>query len=65
MFVNEKGERKVYMTTEKVKDLILSDTKGALNKINLGLKVFQKSRDKLMKIMKCEHYYRLLQSGVE
>ena len=66
LFINEKGERKVYMTTQKVKDMMLSDQKKqSLNKINLGIKVFEKSRDKLTKIMNCDGYYRLLQAGIE
>ena len=65
LFVNEKGEKKVYMTTEKVKELFLSDEKQQMRKINLGVKVFEKNKDKFMKMEGLDSFYRLMQSGID
>jgi hypothetical protein len=62
LVVHEEGEKKILLISEGVLNFIQADGRGQLNKVCMGLKLFEKNRDKYSaESMK----YRILQSGAQ
>jgi len=61
LFIHDKGERTVIFVNKTIADFLSYDTKQEVNRVNLGIRLFEKSRMKTV----TDVNYRLTQSGIE